>query len=147
MIRGVDAQVMTNRAAEYSKDVSAMLRRDEVANDFANRLNRLNTEQETKTVTQMEKAAQGRINADDERGRGQGGGEENQQEEQGASAEEKDLVRRSRNLGADLRQRQRRLAHQRQGGDIQFLFAISVCAPHLPGGIDRFHEACTRPFP
>ena len=90
MIRGVDAQIMTQRAAEYSKDMSAMLRRDELANDFANRLNRLNTEQETKTVTQMEKAAQKRVNADEERG-GQGGQGDEQQEQQNARDEEQEF--------------------------------------------------------
>ncbi len=74
MIRGVDGQVMTQRAAEYSKDVSVMLRRDEVANEFADRINRLNVQQETQTVTQPEKAAHGRINRDEERDRGQKNG-------------------------------------------------------------------------
>ena len=61
MIRGVDAQVMTQRAAEYSKDVSAMLRRDEVANEFASRMNRLNVQQEMQAVSQLEKAEQQRV--------------------------------------------------------------------------------------
>ena len=74
MIRGVDAQVMTQRAAEYSKDVSAMLRRDEVANEFASRMNRLNVQQEMQAVSQLEKAEQQRVRRDAEQKKEGGSG-------------------------------------------------------------------------
>ena len=67
MIKGVDAQIMTQRATEYSKDVNAMLRRDELANEFADRMNKINTRQETKTVTHLEKAEHARVNGDQEK--------------------------------------------------------------------------------
>lgn len=67
MIKGVDAQIMTQRAAEYSKDVSAMLRRDELANEFADRMNKLNAQQEAKTVSHLEKAEHARVRGDQER--------------------------------------------------------------------------------
>lgn len=74
MIKGVDAQVMTQRAAEYSKDVSAMLRRDDNNNEFADRMNKMTARQEAKTVAQSEKAAHARVRGDQEReskGKGQ----------------------------------------------------------------------------
>ncbi len=61
MIKGVDAQMMTHRAVEYTKDVSALLRRDELANEFAGKMNRLATEQETKMVTKTEEANHAKI--------------------------------------------------------------------------------------
>lgn len=67
MIKGVDAQIMTQRVTEYSKDVTAMLRRDQLANEFADRMNKLNAQQEARTVSQLEKAERARINADQER--------------------------------------------------------------------------------
>ncbi|MDL2217222.1 hypothetical protein LJC27_01015 [Christensenellaceae bacterium OttesenSCG-928-M15] len=68
MIKGIDAQIMTNRTAEYSKDVSTMLRRDEVSNDFANRLNRMESEIEQRSVTETDKMEHKRVNADDKGG-------------------------------------------------------------------------------
>lgn len=68
MIKGIDAQVMTQRVTEYSKDVSAALHRDELANEFADRMNKLNARQEAKTVSQLEKAEHARVNADQEQG-------------------------------------------------------------------------------
>ncbi len=68
MIKGIDAQVMTQRVTEYSKDVSAALHRDELANEFADRMNKLNAQQEAKTVSQLEKAENARVNADQEQG-------------------------------------------------------------------------------
>ena len=62
MIKGIDAQVMTQRVTEYSKDVSAALHRDELA------MNKLNAQQEAKTVSQLEKAENARVNADQEQG-------------------------------------------------------------------------------
>lgn len=73
MIKGVDTQVMTQRAAEYSKDVSAMLRRDELSNEFADRMNKLNARQEAKTVAQLEKAEHARVRGDQEKEAKQGG--------------------------------------------------------------------------
>lgn len=67
MIKGIDAQVITHRVTEYSKEVSAALRRDDLANEFADRLNKLNAQQEAKTVSQLEKAEHSRVNADQER--------------------------------------------------------------------------------
>lgn len=67
MIKGVDAQIMTQRVTEYTKDVSAMLRRDQLANEFADRMNKLNAEQEARTVSQLEKAESARVNGDQER--------------------------------------------------------------------------------
>ncbi len=68
MIKGIDAQVMTQRVTEYSKDVSATLHRDELANEFADRMNKLNAQQEAKTVSHLEKAEHARVNADQEQG-------------------------------------------------------------------------------
>ncbi|MEA5058894.1 MAG: hypothetical protein EOM66_04950 [Clostridia bacterium] len=73
MIKGVDAQIMTQRAAEYSKDVSAMLRRDELANEFADRMSKLNAQQEAKTVSHLEKTEQALIRGDQEKGKEQQG--------------------------------------------------------------------------
>jgi L-lactate utilization protein LutC len=64
MIKGVDAQVMTTRAAEYSKDVSAMLRKDELANAFADRMSKLNAQQQATTVSQLDKAEQAKVRTD-----------------------------------------------------------------------------------
>lgn len=79
MIKGVDSQVMTQRAAEYSKDVSAMLRRDELNNEFADRMNKLNAQQEAKTVSQLEKTEHARIRGDQEKEAGQGGRKQGKQ--------------------------------------------------------------------
>jgi len=78
VIKGVDAQVMTNRAMEYTKDVSAMLRRDDVNNDFAGRMNKLTAQQDAKTVAQTEKAEQSRIRGEQEREKGGRQGREKQ---------------------------------------------------------------------
>ena len=53
--------------AEYSKDVSAMLRRDDNNNEFADRMNKMTARQEAKTVAQSEKAAHARVRGDQER--------------------------------------------------------------------------------
>lgn len=71
MIKGVDAQIMTQRVTEYSKDMNALLHRDELANEFADRMNKLNARQEAKTVSQLEKAEHSRVNSEQEREKGQ----------------------------------------------------------------------------
>jgi len=64
VIKGVDAQVMMQRGIEYSRDVSAMMRREEAAGEFASRMQQLSSEQEVKTVLQKEKDEQKRVNRD-----------------------------------------------------------------------------------
>jgi len=84
VIKGLDAQVMTHRAAEYTKDMSAIMRRDEVSNEFAGRMSSLNAEQEIKTVSQAEKAEQGRIDRDGKKGSGGGAGQKKKGQAQAA---------------------------------------------------------------
>lgn len=90
MIKGIDAQVMTNRAAEYSKDVSSQLRQDTLRNEFASRLNQLETEQEMHSVSEMEEMRGTRVNADDEGGNG------------GAGSQDKENKRRRKKQDEDL---------------------------------------------
>lgn len=82
MIKGIDAQVMTQRTSEYTKDVSVLLRRDELSREFADRMQRSDAEQELHTVTQMEQLEHKRINPDDDSGSGHGG----QQKEDGGES-------------------------------------------------------------
>ena len=67
MIKGVDTQIMIQRTADYSKDVSTMLRKDELANEFADRMNKLNAQQEIKTVSHLGKAEHAQVHGDQEK--------------------------------------------------------------------------------
>lgn len=64
MIKGVDSQIMTQRTVDYQKDMSAVLRRDELNNNFADRLNKLDTERELYTVAKNEESRQKRVGED-----------------------------------------------------------------------------------
>ncbi len=67
MIKGVDTQIMIQRTAEYSKDVSTMLRKDELGNEFADRMNKLNAQKEAQTVSHLEKMVHTQVHGDSER--------------------------------------------------------------------------------
>lgn len=65
MIKGIDAQIMTQRAADYARDVSTQLHRDELGKDFANRMQKLDSQIEATTVTELEEMRYKRVNEDD----------------------------------------------------------------------------------
>lgn len=73
MIKGIDMQGLTQRTAEYAKDVSAQLKQTELGRDFAQLVQRTETEQESQTVVRTQKSEEARINPD-------GGGERSQEQ-------------------------------------------------------------------
>ncbi|MDD3919999.1 MAG: hypothetical protein PHO41_02325 [Eubacteriales bacterium] len=64
MIKGIDMQGLTQRTADYAKDVSAQLRQTELGREFAQQMQRVETEHEMESVVKTPKSDEARINKD-----------------------------------------------------------------------------------
>ncbi len=86
MIKGIDAQIMIQRTAEYAKEMSQNTHSAEQAREFASRLEKTRTQQRLKTVNKPNEAEGGKVTRDSKQNSHPGASWEDE-EEQGAQNE------------------------------------------------------------
>ena len=74
MIKGIDSQVMTQRTVDFAREASVMMRRDELSNEFATRMNQATAKQESQSVIKKDNVEQVRVRSSTDEEPGEKGG-------------------------------------------------------------------------